>query len=1071
MKPQDDSKSRLRARQELDASHIVEAAAGTGKTTLLIDRILNLITDKGARPEEIVAITFTERAAAELKLKLEQELTRRLERERGKQVAALRNCLENLERMQISTIHAFCAKLLRQRAIEAAIDPGFEVADELQASLLARQAWEDFLGRCMDQNDEALRRALELGIGIDAIESLAFTMAANRDILDLLPAELAIDEEIDDFIRKLESIVDRYRDHRSLKRLANQLAMLKDLVGRDREVYIFRKLLVHPTEKVSDPRLNQELDDLIDLYDSLKASIVHNIISRLANTLTGFIDEYQSLKSRQGVLDFHDLLLLSCEMLRRSPDVTSYFRSHYKYVLVDEFQDTDPLQAQIVFYLTARNPQDQTIWHEMPIEPGRLFLVGDPKQSIYRFRRADIEMYAAAKSALPKCNHLTISKNFRCVPSIIEFVNAIFGDLISRPDDGDYQPEYVPLVPGRSTKTCGDSPGVVLLYPTTMGCYASASERRQAETKCIASFIRRMIDEDRWRVWDKHSEQFRPIAYKDIAILLRTHTPLEMLEDALRLYEVEYRVVGGKHFYIRQEVEDLIATLQAIDNPYDSVALVRALKSPFFGLSDEDIFLFDGKINYLQDAKGTPLEKPLNLLRSLHDRRNQLRFTELLDHLLEATGAHITYLLKPNGEQRLANLKKIADIARALLDRGVSTFSGIVTYLSEMQQIEAEEGEAPTVEGGDNFVRILTIHKAKGLEFPMVILCDLASPRRASETFIVDRKRSRLGIRMGSSKSALITRDWRDLATFEKKRSDAEERRLLYVAMTRARDYLVVPCYWMAKSECNKHGAPHEGTFLRYLFPAIPKDPREVDECSWASGALVYPTHLLDVSKQFPPAFRVNLKQKPSKKDTKHLTETAAHWQSRLETIQAQLGYPKPITTATEVLMSEQAQTKPGADSKALVFGQIVHRLLERTIWEKGKVDKEDALRLVDADVGDDLLERAVTTVNRVLSSALVKRITSARYYKEVPFVYRSEDRIFEGKIDVIFIEDGEIRFVDFKTDTVSKRQASKNISKYKPQMEIYAQAIEKACGTLPKEAIIYFTHPLVAVSVPIENE
>ena len=231
--------------------------------------------------------------------------------------------------------------------------------------------------------------------------------------------------------------------------------------------------------------------------------------------------------------------------------------------------------------------------------------------------------------------------------------------------------------------------------------------------------------------------------FKDIAILMRTYTPLNPLEEALRSYEVDYRVVGGKYFYKRQEVQQLLAVLQAMDNPNDKVALVAALRSPFFGISDEELFLFHargGDLNYLQEAQGTVLEEPFRLLRELHGMRNQASVAVLLKRLYEATSGLVLFLLKPQGEQRVANLMKIGDVARALDERGMLSFRGFVRWLSEREEEEAEEEEPPTLERGDNFVRLLTIYRAKGLEFPVVILADLAHKAGGREDFIIDRK-------------------------------------------------------------------------------------------------------------------------------------------------------------------------------------------------------------------------------------------------------------------------------------------------------------------------------------------
>ncbi len=1071
-----DTKARERAQNELDHSHIVEASAGTGKTTLLIDRILNLVIRKGARPEDIVAITFTERAAAELKTRLEQELARRLESSGDRDVRSLRYCLQHLEHMQVSTIHAFCSKLLRQRAVEARVDPGFEIADELEASLMAEEAWEEFLTERMEENDESIRYALLLGISLDSIKSLAFALAANRDLLDLLPQTIPIEQTLTQFKRKLRELATSTLGNPEMDVvLRSELGAIERLQGMlEVLAYIFRDLYIPvPSKRKANqiaPSHYAKLIELSEIHETLRRTIAHNAISRLAENLKEFLDRYQSLKSQRGVLDFHDLLLLTRNMLRDSPEVRQYFESHYKYLLVDEFQDTDPLQAEIVFYLSSQDGKSVRSLSDTAIAPGKLFLVGDPKQSIYRFRRADIEMYTSAKSVLPSSNHLSISTSFRSGRAIIDFVNSIFQKLICQPDDGAYQPDYVPLLPGRPPETCHPSPGVILIYPPKqLVRFPTTAERRIAESMFIAAFIRKAIDEEEFIIWDKHEGRFRHLAYKDIAILLRTHTPLRAIEDALRLYEIDYRIVGGKHFYLRQEVEDLIATLKAIENPYDTVALIRALRSPFFGLSDEDLLLFGKPLNYLADASGTPLEGPFALLRELRKQRNDISLDNLLDHLFEATGAHLTYLLKPGGEQRLANLKKIGEIGHALYERGIQTFTGIVKYLSQMQRIEAEEGEAPTVEGSDNFVRILTIHKAKGLEFPMVILCDLASPRYARETFIVDRMKSDLAIRMGKTRSLLHTANWSELSDFERKRSEAEEKRLLYVAFTRARDYLVVPCYWVSQAEVTKTGLLRKGSMLSYLAPFIPESASEIGKFTWAKGIMIYPSETLDTSRRFQPAFRVKIREKANKKDLARIEALKKRWLKRNEKLLTSLAKGTPIITATEVLKHEVVEEVTTGDGTSLLFGNIVHRLLELADWEVGKVEVSEASALLgDYQASNELISEATRVVNLVLSSDVIKHIRSRDYFKEVPFAYHDKGVIYEGKIDVIFCEDDGFSILDFKTEKIPGGKADEAARRYEPQLAIYSEALRRATGKAPKEAIIFFTHPLLPVHLEV---
>ncbi len=1070
---------RQTAAQDLHRSFVVEASAGTGKTTLLVERIINLIIEKDARPEEIVAITFTERAAAELKSRLQEKLTKKLLEAKDTQREKIARSLSEIDRMQVSTIHSFCATLLRQRSVEAAIDPRFEVADELEASLIADSVWEEWLAEKMDEGNEAIRRAILLGSNLTALRNLAWTMANNQDVLDYLPEQIPIDAMLKDFIGQAWKLIDEFEGyHTAVDELRSELETLRGIKDSEQlQIHIFTRFAFPrlPRKRKDDEAsaFRARLEDLKALFDQLRTTIAHNAIAGLAQCLLTYITHYNRAKESNGVLDFHDLLFLARNLLRDHPDARNYFRKRYKYILVDEFQDTDPLQAEIVFYLAETDGKNAARWQDVSVEQGRLFLVGDPKQSIYRFRRADIEMYATAKGLLPPSSSLNIQMNFRSAPPIIDFVNSIFKELIREPEEGNYQPSYVPLVCGRDPETLPRDAAVVLLRPPPkLPEPANADERRETEAAYIASFIRRLVDHEKWEVWDKKEGQLRPVAFKDIAILLRSHTPLTAIEDALRLYEIDYRVIGGKYFYTRQEVEDLIAVLRSIEDPYDQVSLVRALRSPFFGISDEELLLFNRELFYLTDATGTSLDQPFKLLKKLHEIRNNVSLDRLLGILLTETKANVTYLLKPNGEQRLANLQKIGEIGRALSERGIKTFAGIVRWLAEMKQREAEEGEAPTVEIGDNFVRVLTIHKAKGLEFPVVILADLAARSTSREHFIISRRDESVAISIGRSTSGLVTTNWEELSEHEALRSDAEERRLLYVAMTRARDYLVIPYYWMAETEHDRSGSPRRSSFLSYLSDTLsPSGPKH--KSSPSVKVISYPTKSLDVSRVAQPAFRMKIDSGRADQKTQEFEEAMSKWRERIQTIRDQLTEGKTIMTATEALSQQKPRpTAISSEITGLLYGQMVHELLEIVDWTCGEVEEEWAASKIK-DICDDenLIRKAIHSVRKILASELIRRIVQSQsYYKEVPFAYAKNGTIFEGKIDVVFIEGDDVILVDFKTDRVAGRDVVKEAHRYKPQIEIYSDAIEACLGRAPKEVILFFTEPCVEFRVSMNR-
>jgi len=1099
-----DQEQRDRAAQDISESYIIEAAAGTGKTTVLVTRIINLIKAGDARLEEIVAITFTEKAAAELKVKLRQEMERVSQTvPTSEENSRISEAISDLERMQVTTIHSFCGSLLRERPVEAGLDPNFEVADDLTSSLVQTEVWEGWLEKQMDANDPALRRAVLIGITTEQICKVSQFVLGNHDVLQYLPSppspeevEKATGEFIKSFQKSVNSLdplkkycknPDEDKAAQKIDQLNEQFLKLQSLPQEEKGFFIFKEIYIGSSKPGNQKNweskghlenVRNEIDQLSQAHKEVRSTIADSVMAALAERLTDYIKAYEQAKRERNLLDFNDLLIIARSMLKEHPQVRKYFRDRYKFLLVDEFQDTDPLQAEIVFFLSEEEKGKAKEWKDVRVSPKRLFLVGDPKQSIYRFRRADIEMYEEAKKRMGEGRLLNISQNFRCAPSIVRVVNRIFEDLIKPPEDGQYQPGYVPLHFGRKKETVPPKHGIVLLYPPGNEniVMERADDCRLWESRCIASFIQKLVREEKWQVWDDSDQSFRPIMFKDIAILMRTYTPLNPLEEALRSYEVDYRVVGGKYFYKRQEVQQLLAVLQAIDNPNDKVALVAALRSPFLGISDEELFMFHvrgGNLNYLQEAQGTVLEQSFRLLRELHEMRNQASVAALLKRLYEATSGLVLFLLKPQGEQRVANLMKIGDVARALDERGMLSFRGFVHWLSERREEEAEEEEPPTLERGDNFVRLLTIYRAKGLEFPVVILADLAHKAGGREDFIIDRNGERIAIKVGDKKNRFWTRNYEEMSEWEEKRGEAEERRVLYVGMTRARDFLVLPINWVKEKKGEKQ-VPEE-SYLGYVQPYLTV-PDKVSFGKWNEDMMFYDTNKLELKPEETPPFRSPLNpEMEGGEASRQVLSQRAKWKEAQEELKKRAGMGRPITTATEQLKIQEEVERddewlvsPVTKGEGAIFGKLVHRLFERLDWSRPDL-LEDLAQIEGKGIGasGSMRKKAGEMVREALKSPLLQRVIKlGRYQKEVPFSYKDNGTLFEGVMDVVLKEEDGLTVLDFKTDLVEKNDLNSKIEHYKPQAKVYSDAIRTIFGKPPKEVILFFLHFMEPVSM-----
>jgi ATP-dependent exoDNAse (exonuclease V) beta subunit len=882
--PKEDANARQIIATALDDTLVVEAAAGTGKTTELVGRIVRVLATGRAGVDNIVAVTFTEKAAGELKLRLREALDDARTGAAGAERDALNEALRSLEEAHVSTIHGFCAELLRERPVEARVDPLFTVLTEPQASRLFDHAFGGWIQAQLQHPAEGIRRALRRsvwqGFGdanreetpIDRLRRAAWELADWRDFaapwsspdLDRLPA---IDALVDD-LRAFAAMTDApsyakdtlYLDTAPARHLAAEIEIQREgargragdydydgwearLVDLSRDRHFSR--VRHgrgPGYKSGVPRQR-----VIEAYDALRAALDRfrldadaDLAARLQAELRGAIDAYEALKARTGALDFLDLLLKARDLVRGNASVRRGFQRRFTHIFVDEFQDTDPLQAEILLLLAAADPE-ATDWRGVLPVPGRLFIVGDPKQSIYRFRRADVAIYreVCARLVAAGATHVTLTTSFRSVPAIQAFVNAAFAPVM----DGDaatLQAEYVPLTRHRPA-IAGQPAVVVLPVPEPYGTRnVSAVRIEESLPDATGAFVEWLIERSGWTV-----DGGRRVQARDVCILFRRF--LSFGEDvtlryvrALEARGVRHVLVGGKTFHDREEVETIRAALSAVEWPDDELSVFAALRGALFAIGDEELLEWKHRFGgfhpfRIPDAFRTsdvgprtsdvglrtsdvgprtsdlhlqPIADALRVLQTLHRRRNYRPVAETVQALLADTRAHVGIVLRTAGEQALANVLHVAQLAREYEAGGGLSFRGFVDELAAAADT-AQAGEAPILEEGSDGVRLMTVHKAKGLEFPIVILADLTCKlARADAGRWLDPDANRCALRLGGwSPKDLILHGSEEVA-----RDRAEAQRLAYVAATRARDLLVVP---------GLGDAPYDGGWLDALTPAI----------------------------------------------------------------------------------------------------------------------------------------------------------------------------------------------------------------------------------------------------------
>ena len=829
---------------ELDQTLIVEAAAGTGKTTELVKRIVAIIEHQRATIDQIVAVTFSEKAAGELKLRLREELERARERQTPGSAAAqlLDAAVHDFEEAHVSTIHGFCAELLRERPVEARVDPAFAVLTDSQAARLFEEAFTSWLHAQLANPQEGVRRSLRRPLKrqfgdepengpIERLRTAANSLREWRDhpapwrrptydrtndikslnirlktFVDLVANPIKRDDRLaESFAPARTTSADIERQRRLVGDMVPEgmwdawEAALAGLAG-DRDFANPKKGYgaAYAMGVTRDQALAAHAD-LLTALRAFRANADADLAALLHDEMFDCLQGYEERKRESGTLDFLDLLIKARNLVRDNDEIRREFRARFRAILVDEFQDTDPLQADLLRLLAGND--DGTL------RPGALFIVGDPKQSIYRFRRADVGAYRRIANSLNDSGALsvTLQTSYRSVPAIQHFVNAAFRDEMNG-DADTLQADYVPL--SRHRDDVPEQPAIVALpVPRPYGKsqygppQVTQAALNESQPPAIAAFVGWLLSPQcTWTVAAGSAR--RRIVASDVCLLFRRfmHFGKDITRGYVECLEargIPHLLVGGKTFHEREEVDAVRTALTAIEWPEDELSVYAALHGPLFAIGEEELLEYHALAHVFHPYRIPidlpdrlkPIETVLRTLRELHAARNHRTVAETIGRLIAATRAHAGFVLWRGGEQALANVLHISDLARRYEAEGGLSFRGFVDTLHDLST-SAESPEAPILEEGSNGVRLMTVHKAKGLEFPVVILADIACKLSLEDASRhLDPEKQLCAMRLGGW-SPLDLQEHNDI---EARRDEAEGVRLAYVAATRARDLLVVP--------------------------------------------------------------------------------------------------------------------------------------------------------------------------------------------------------------------------------------------------------------------------------------
>jgi ATP-dependent helicase/nuclease subunit A len=1101
-----DQFSRDRATTATDRNIVVTAGAGTGKTTLLVERLIHLLLyrEPPLALNEIVALTFTNKAAAEMKVRLRARLTELRDQE------AARTALVQLEQSQIGTIHSFAAHLLRLYPVEGAVDPSFQQDEGLEFDDQFEREWRAWLDGELGsdgRHHDAWRQVLA-SLSLDDLGILAKSLCGELVPLDAVmkrqgPAPeppvrqwiLALADRAGQLVESHEkrTIIDNLLVHAAalFRRAAAQGfdAATGDstFAALDRSAPGQTSSWTAEEYRRAKQILNVARDCLVLKEAPLQAAL---------ERLVPFAAYFRRSLVATGYVSFDGLLARCRDMLRDHPHVRRQLKGRFRSMLVDEFQDTDPVQYELILYLAEAEGREARDWRDVRLEPGKLFIVGDPKQSIYAFRRADIEAYdrVVQEHALgrePRGESHKLQVNFRSHGRLLRTINEFFRGIFPAVPDVGLQPQHDPLMPFMPEEPTLEQERVDFRIVVAGDEERDADASTKAEAEELARWLAKEVIGVQ-RIMDRGAAV--TVQPRHIAVLFRTLVPLRDYVEAFRRYDIPCQAEGERHFYERQEVVDAINILRAAANPHDRLALVGVLRSVAGALTDADIAalanagLLDYRIGHpgsdraFSASQAFDKARPLyEVLSVLHRDLPRLPVPDIVPVLFARVPLIELAAASIDRDQAVGNLLKLQDLAAELADRPAMTFVRLareltrrITEVPQETEMSMAEEEHPS-EPHAGFMRLLSMHKAKGLEFPVVILAGLHRvPIRQNETVSVhhDWSTGITGVRAGAfctsgglyTTAKLAERRW------------AEQSRLLYVGMTRAKRKLVLSAGLPATLQAD--------CFLSSIANRLDLDLRQ-----WESLAPDQELNCgeekiyLSVRKENENSGQQVAGRLPEWRTVDELDGTLeATWAGRRRRW-AELSSRPMFLTATMFQDHEGHGLSVGRRSKAAdretsrYFGTVAHRILERWDFHCSPADFQQQLdsivreQLVEApeDRRQSLYEDLVSMFDRFVSLPVYRDLQHAMILgREVPFLmpWDCQEQTMSGTIDLLYRLDGHVWIADYKTDAVQAEDVQGRLDQYRQQAEIYRAAIAGSLGHKDPSFQFIFLRPGLVVTV-----
>ena len=1072
-----------------DTNQFVEAGAGSGKTRALVDRVEALVLDDAIPLEQIAAITFTEKAAAELRDRVRQRFEATAHDGAADDDPQRRDraaeALLQLDGAAIGTLHSFAQRLLGEHPVEAGLPPGVDVLDEISSQVDFEQRWQVFLDALLD--DDTMAHTLlcleACGVRLDDLRSLTLQMADNWDLVEErldfdAPTPPTFDRSgllsrIDDILElgqyaaHDDSLLARFPDLRdNCADLAgavddiDALAIAADMGSANkatRTIRVRNKGNKHKwTIDVADVRA--AFVDLIAACDDAVAEVTTAALAHMAARLGRFVLDTAEERCEIGRLEFHDLLVRARRLLRSPAHGAAVRHSlgmRYPRLLLDEFQDTDPIQIELAVLIAADPTVDITgkAWHEIETRPGSLFLVGDPKQSIYRFRRADIGTFLTAREHISDRPALTV--NFRTTKPVIEWINDIFGALIVA--EPGSQAEYVALSAHRQ-ESAPVGPAVAVLGADTHAEKLSADELRAVESRDIATAVSELLHgPSPWSV-DDGEGGWRSAIASDVSILLPSRTSLSALETALTAVGVPYRTETSSLVYASREIREVLLALAAVADPTDELATVAALRSFVYGCGDDDLAhwslgvrgRFTLRAPIPEGQESHPVALGLQHLQQLHEARLWSTPAELLDRLIRERGVLETAIAGGNPRDVWRRLRFVIDQARAWVDAGGVDLRAYLRWARLQGADNARVSETVLPETDDDSVRIMTIHGSKGLEFPITVLAGMTTKIQKSDrgTSISFPPDSDPVLRLSSAVTSEGYSTWKSI---DEQMDEHERLRLLYVAATRARDHLIVSLH------------------------------RTESTSSTGASVMAGPAIECRVSTPFVPT--IASRPAPRPPEPVAIPDRDTWLAERSDALKR--ASARTVVAATTLAREAAEAADPGLDKRPRDldlppwqkgrYGTAVGRAVHGVLQVIGLADGAGLTAAAAAQAAAEGVANRQDVIERLAQHALATTVaaeaTAGEFWRELWVAAPIGDHLVEGYVDLLYRSPSGLVVVDWKTDQVQDDAAvAAKVARYRLQGAAYAAAVEAATGEAVDRMVFVFLNDDGPVEVELPD-